>query len=411
MTLVRHVPKNHPLNRLSEPLRQKIITAQGNLIDMEFRHSAELCERACSELKVAINLPDDLRDQPVSDFSDQSYKDLLLFFSSVLQQNGVPEQAIRLQAANLAHRVQLLRAFHNPDTIVSETCEKVADIIADFPTTANQMQCGKNPGDVLDPYILAAVQQLMCSGDFEATISATVGHKVLMMIEGLLGHLHEDLLGAMRGNVRAPEPRGEDQELLDPASNPFPGADIVQPPIAKRRSLRFHQVKSKTGSAKGGDGRRLGLQLEALKGLYGGEVFYDALIGNTLRGHRSMAGVIKAAPHVVVLVGEAAFRALTGSANGPQLLLRLYQVAFDVARQRRGYNLQDVVAAIYATFRQKAEQYGEGFLETVLRDAVSGPASQQDSRQFRRPIERLPVHTKAAKRGKGHPSVPPLRGI
>jgi len=35
-------------------------------------------------------------------------------------------------------------------------------------------------------------------------IGATVGHKVLMMIEGLLGHLHEDVLGAMRGNVRVP---------------------------------------------------------------------------------------------------------------------------------------------------------------------------------------------------------------
>ena len=117
----------------------------------------------------------------------------------------------------------------------------------------------------------------------------------------------------------APEPRGVDQETLDPATNPFPGADIVQPPLATGRPLRFHQVKSKTGSAKGGDGRRLGLQLRELTRLYGGEAYYDALIGNTLRGHRSMAGVLKAAPEVVVLVGEAAFRALTGSVAGPRL--------------------------------------------------------------------------------------------
>lgn len=382
MARALYVPKGHPLNRLPDPLLKKIVAAQRNLIDMEFANAAELCQKACAELKLAIALPPDLKNRAVSDFSDQSYKDLMRFFSGVLQQNSVPEQAIRLQAANMAHRIQLLRAFPSPDAIVSDTCDKVAKIIADFPKTADQMQCGKNPGDVLDPYIFAAVQQLMCLGDFEATISATVGHKVLMMIEGLLGHLHEDLLGAMRGNVRVPEPRGKEQELLDPVTNPFPGADIVQPPIANRRPLRFHQVKSKTGSAKGGDGRRLGLQLRSLRDLYGGEILYDSLIGSTLRGHRSMRGVIKASPEVVVLVGDAAFRELTGSANGPQLLLRLYQAAFDVASQRFDYNLQSVVTTIYATFKEKADQHGEDFLETILRDAVSGPVTQQDSRRF-----------------------------
>jgi hypothetical protein len=324
----------------------------------------------------------DLKGHPVEFVADKPYRDLLDFFGEVLKQNDVPEQSVRPQAASLAHRVQLVRAFHQPDAVVSSTCENIAGIVAAFPTTAEQIQCGKNPGDILDPYILAAAQQLMCSGDFEATINATVSHKVLMMIEGLLGHLHEDVLGAMRGNFRAPEPRSEDQELLDPETNPFPGADVIQPPLGERRPLRFHQIKSKTGSAKGGDGRRLGLQLESLRNLYGGELFYDALIGNTLRGHRSMRGVLKAAPSVAVLVGEAAFMELTGSPNGPQLLLRLYQSAFDVAAQRQGYNIQKVVSAIYATFRQKAELHGESFLETILRDAVNGPSSQQDSRVF-----------------------------
>lgn len=382
MTRVLHVPSDHPLNQLAAPLRQKMITAQTNLIDMEFRNAAELFKRVCDDLKVKLAAPPKFREQPIQRFADQAHKDLMAFFAAVLKRNDVPDQAIRLQAANLAHRVQLVRAFQQPDTIVSVTCDKVCAIIGDFPATAEQIQCGKNPGDVLDPYILTAAQELMCAGDFEATISATVGHKVLMMIEGLLGHLHEDVLGAMRGNVRAPEPRCEDQELLDPATNPFPGADVVQPPLGARRPLRFHQVKSKTGSAKGGDGLRLGLQLKALRGVYGGEIFYDALIGNTLRGHRSMAGVMKAAPDVVVLVGEGAFRELTDSTNGPQFLLRLYQSAFDVAAQRSGFQIQNVVAAIYETFRKKAEEHGEEFIETVLRDAVSGAAEQQDSRQF-----------------------------
>ena len=170
--------------------------------------------------------------------------------------------------------------------------------------------------------------------------------------------------------------------MLDPETNPFPGADIVQPPLAGGRPLRFHQVKSKTGSAKGGDGRRLGLQLNELTHLYGGEAYYDALIGNTLRGHRSMRGVLRASPSVVVLVGEAAFRELTGSGAGPQLLLRLYQSAFDVASRQTGYSFQDVVSAIFTAFRDRSEQLGEGFLEAVLHDAISGEAAQQDSRQF-----------------------------
>ena len=55
----------------------------------------------------------------------------------------------------------------------------------------------RNPGDVLKPYILDA-GLAMCAGDFEITVSATVAHKVLMIIEGLLGHLHEDVIRAMR---------------------------------------------------------------------------------------------------------------------------------------------------------------------------------------------------------------------
>src|SRR5690348_5624461 len=113
-----------------------MVTAQGNLIDMEFGDAAELCQRACDDLRVAITFPDELKERSVSDFSNQAYKDLLRFFSNVLRENSVPEQGISLQSANLAHRVQLLRAFHKPDIVISDTCEKVAEIIADFPKTA-----------------------------------------------------------------------------------------------------------------------------------------------------------------------------------------------------------------------------------------------------------------------------------
>lgn len=378
---VFHVSADNPLNGLSEPLKQRIVAAQKNMLEMEFKDAADLCARALSDLKIAIKTPPRLKGQPAASLGDRPAKDLIAFFSDLLTKNAVPAQAISLHAANLTHRVQLLRAFDRPDDVIAVTGGKVVGVVEAFPKTAEDIRRGRNPGDVLDPYILGAAQILMCAGNFEHTISATVAHKVLMIIEGLLGHLHEDVIGAMRGNIRAPEPRGDDQETLNPATNPFPGADIVQPPLATR-PLRFRQVKSKTGSAKGGDGRRLGLQLSELTRIYGGEAFYDALIGNTLRGHRSMAGVLRAAPSVVVLVGEAAFRELTGSEVGPQLLLRLYQSAFDVASKQTGYSLEGVVATIYLAFKERAEGLGEGFLETVLHDAIRGAPDQQDSRLY-----------------------------
>ncbi len=384
MSRVQHVPAGHPLNRLESNLKARFIQAQGEMIDFEFAASGALLRRVFDDLKMTLEIPESMADQPVRGISDLNYKNLVTFFGDLLRANNVPEQANRRQAASLAHRVQLLRAFRDPDQIVRDTCDKVSEIVAGFPRRAEDIQRGRNPGDVLDPYILAASQYLVYGGDLEGTFTATVAHKILMMIEGLLGYLHEDVIGAMRGNVRAPEPRGVDQETLDPASHPFPGADIVQPPLGKARPLRFHQVKNKTGSAKGGDGSRPGLQLLELQRLYGGEIFYDALIGNTLRGHRSMAGVLRAAPGAIVLVGESAFEALTGSSIGPELLLRLYQAAFEVSAQQSGYRIQDVVEAVYGTFRQRAADAGETFLDAILHDAISGLPEEQDSRVFRR---------------------------
>jgi hypothetical protein len=203
-----------------------------------------------------------------------------------------------------------------------------------------------------------------------------------------MGHLHEDTIGEMRGNIRAPEPRGFNQELLDPFENPFPGADVVQPPTQAGERLRVHQVKSKTGTVKGGDGRRLGEQLRNLSQYYDAETFFGALIGNTLRGHRSISGVLTASPKTVVLVGEAAFQELTRSPIGPELLLRVYQNAFMEAAQAAGYNIDTMAAGIFATFKQRAEAAGENFLELVLHDAVGGVAAVQDSRVFVRPGRR-----------------------
>lgn len=125
--------------------------------------------------------------------------------------------------------------------------------------------------------------------------------------------------------------------------------------------------------------------MQRLKDTYGGEIFYDALIGNTLRGHRSRAGVEAAAPSVVVLVGEAAFEELTASRQGPQLLLRVYQSAFQEVARKSGYSVELISATILEAFRARADQLGEGFLESVLRVATAGPRSVQDSRKAHSP--------------------------
>lgn len=382
MIRLLHVPSDHPINRLDESTKEQLRQAQTNLFEIEFATAADVCNRDAADLRLNVEFPPELREQPPSAIGEKTARELVDYLVPTLRGNHIPAQALRSQASSLAHRIQLIRAFWNPDEVIEATCQKVDEIISGFPEKAEDIRCGKNPGDVLDPYILAAAQHLMCSGNFEATVSATVAHKVLMMIEGLLGHLHEDVIGAMRGNFRVPEPRGDDQETFDFIVNPFPGADLLQPPL-ERRPLRIHQLKSKTGSAKGGDGARLGRQLKHWARTYRGEIYYDALIGNTLRGHRSMTGVRREAPNVIVLVGDAAFRELTGSSVGPQLLLRLYQSAFDVAATQRGYCLEDVARAIFEAFSARAAELGEGFLETVLHDAVSGPCEEQDSRHFR----------------------------
>ena len=42
----------------------------------------------------------------------------------------------------------------------------------------------------------------MCGGEFDHTVSAAVAHQVLMIIEGLLGHLQEDVSEVDSDDVR-----------------------------------------------------------------------------------------------------------------------------------------------------------------------------------------------------------------
>jgi hypothetical protein len=364
-------------------LRRSLILAQRSVITREFSDAYVFAERVCQELKLVLSIPGRLRDCQVGAFSDLPFAYLVENWTSVLRDNGLPEPSVAGHASNLAHWTQLVRAFADPESAVAWARDKVIAVTSDFPKSAADIECGRNRGDVLDPYILAATQVLLYRGDFQQAIGATVAHKAVMILEGLMGHMHEEVLGRMRGNIKNPEPRGENQELYDPDLNPFPGADIVQPPAEPGQPMRIHQVKSKTGSMNASGGARLAEQMRQLRLRYqGAEIYSHSIVGNTLRGHRTMGGMRKLEPALIVTVGEASFRILTGSPNGAELLLRLYQNAFQLASEATGYSIEEMAAGITHTFHERAEAAHEGFLELLLHQVTRGDTAEQDSRAF-----------------------------
>lgn len=383
--MLSYFSRKNKIHQINPELQSRMKLAQDNLFERSFSDASEFLGKVVDDLKIDVALPRSLRSTPCSTITRLDHGELVNFWVDVLKTADLAAHAIPNHAINLAQQTQLVQAFDDPEIALEQVEARVESVVNGFPQSASDIECGKNRGDVIDPYILAATQFLMCGGNFETAIGHMVAHKALMMIEGLMGHLHEDVLGIMRGNVRVPEPQGkENKEVLDLILNPFPGADLVQPPWSESRGLRFHQIKSKTGSAKGGDGRRLGEQLARLQKLYGGQIYYHALIGNTLVGHRSRAGVEKAAKDVVVLVGDASFKELTGSDHGPQLLLRVYQAAFQSVAIRTGYEVENLATRISLEFKEKAQAHDDGYLEAILSTTVGGPAEEQDNRLFRR---------------------------
>jgi hypothetical protein len=372
-------------NRLTEnlagltPLLTRRIRATQAAIEWVREASAEdLLDLACTSLGIA-SIASPFGDLSAVDLGDMPRHALIERLSeSFPSGTGV--------AADLADQIQLCRAFEDPAGATAMVEDVVREAIKRFPATADAIKVGHNPGDVLDPFILAANFELLSERSLRQTVEATTSHKILMKIEDLAGNLHQSTIASMRGNFRVPEPGGsreEGKERLDRVLNPFPGADMGQVPVPPRpEALRLFQVKSKTGSAKGGDGKRLGEQLAVLEETYGADTFYAAIVGNTLRGHRSKGAVLRASPRTAVLVGEAALNELTQSAVGGELLLRIYQRAFRSAAAAEGYEFTEVVRGIVGVFEREAEAAGEDFLTTWLHVAIGGPRSGQDSRSI-----------------------------
>lgn len=383
---IEFLPPAHAVQRIGAEVRGALIQAQQVIITRAFASASDFVSTVCDDLKLSLDLPAELADQDPTAVSDRDFSSLTSWWGGILLANHVPASALSAHALNLAHRTQLVRAFADADAALGWAKDKIVGVTRAFPRTARDIECGRNPGDVLDPFILSATQWLLYGGDFQKAVGATVAHKALMILEGLLGHLHEEVLGRMRGNIKNPEPRGENQELYDPNLNPFPGADILQPPSTSGEPLRIHQVKSKTGTLNSSGGARLADQMRLLRMRYAGaEIYSHSLVGGTLRGHRSMGGMLRAEPALIVTVGEAAFQVLTRSSSGAELLLRLYQNAFRLAAEETGYDIDTMAAGITATFHERATTAGEGFLEMLLHEATRGDPSAQDSRTFRRP--------------------------
>jgi len=186
-------------------LQRELAAAQQSLLSLEFASAGDLVAKVADDLRIRCSVPPGMFDQSIETLVGQPHSAIRRLWTSILRGSSVPEQAIPHHVLNLAQQTQLVEAFADPERALNGVRGKIRDVVGGFPRVASDIEVGKNPGDVLDPYILAATQYLMCGGDFREAIEHTVAHKALMMIEGLLGHLHEDIVGVMRGNVRAPD--------------------------------------------------------------------------------------------------------------------------------------------------------------------------------------------------------------
>jgi len=366
------------LSGLDKEFRARLEETQSELDWVESATGSDLISLACRSLRIDPTEISKAGERFTAvELGDRSHSELVDSFSSYFP-------AGTSLAQELADEVQLRRAFSDPDPILNIVESRVETAVKKFPREAADLKVGENRGDVLDPFILAANFELLSDRSLPRTIETALSHKVLMKIEDMIGNMHETVLGAMRGNFRVPEPgrtTGGSKNVIHPTFNPFPGADIGQVPIdSSPETLRLFQVKNKTGSAKGGDGKRLGEQLRALSETYGADTFYVAIVGNTLVGHRSKGAVLRESPRTAVLVGDAALQEMTRSDSGAELLLRVYRRAFKTVAAKMPYDLDPIVSEVSAEFQLIADKHEDDLVEGWLHVAMGGPQEEQDSR-------------------------------
>ena len=140
MDTIKYVPADHPLQVVNPDLKRRLIRAQSNLLDLEFRSAGELVEKALSDLRIDCPTPRRLYDSPLSEITNQTYGDLTRLFSALLSEAAFPEQSIPLHAVNLSQRLQLIQAFDAPDVVIASVEEKIGNIVDRFPQTAADIE-------------------------------------------------------------------------------------------------------------------------------------------------------------------------------------------------------------------------------------------------------------------------------
>lgn len=176
--MLKYVGRDHPGNRLPAALLAELVDAQDSLLAAEFADAFAFASKVAEDLRLDLGIPADLRGASVSVLTGKSHSELRRFWGGVLQSSGIPEQARALHVLNLAQQTQLVEAFRRPESALQRVRTKVREVVANFPRTAADIEVGRNPGDVIDPYILAATQYLMCGGDFERAIGHLAGRLV-----------------------------------------------------------------------------------------------------------------------------------------------------------------------------------------------------------------------------------------
>ena len=272
---------------------------------------------------------------------------------------AIPDAAKPSAEAAFLSGIKRLMIFENPKEVKSEIRPHFERLIKSLPRTLDELEVSGGGRDVLDPFIVAFDQLLLSRNSLTALLNNLLAHKCLMKLEDLIGHLHQEVLGRARGNIRVAEPEGVmgvdgklNKELWHAEKNPYPGADVRHQPS------EFYQIKNKTGSAKGSDGEKLGRQFRAIAERHPeSQRFYVGMIGKTLAGHRSMGAFVRTDPGAEVLVGLAAFQQLGGHRDTATVLLDIYVEVFKKVCEELKFDFVEISAKMAEQWKKK---HGEG---------------------------------------------------
>ncbi len=302
---------------------------------------------------------------------------------------------VRVQAGNsFLYNVKLLMIFENITEVRAAMRPRFIEAIQSMPRTLTELEVSGGGRDLLDPFIVAFDMRLLSRGSLEGLLHDLLAHKCLMKMEDLIGHLHEEVLGRAAGKQRVPEPDGvpepgpggkmvKNKEKWHPELNPYPGSD------ARYKELEFYQIKSKTGSAKGSDGEKLGRQFRTLSEKYpDSKRYYVAMVGKTLAGHRSMGAFLRTDPQAVCLVGLAAFQELGHHRETAKIVLELYLNEFEKVSAELDFDFNAIVTHMAEEWRVK---HGGGDpAHRLLEDTITvpNPAVQSSETYGRRASQR-----------------------